>query len=63
MKRLIPLFALCFVLAVAACTKKEEAPQTEGAAPQAEGTTSGGSEAAAENPPDEMSQKKDGAAE
>jgi hypothetical protein len=63
MKKMLPLLALFFVLSVSACTKKEEAAQPETEAPQAEGTTSKGSESSAENPPEEMQQKKDGAAE
>lgn len=59
MKKLVPLIALCLAFSFTACTKKEETAPA-GNEPQAEGTTSSG-EGAAENPPDEMQEKKDGA--
>ena len=54
MKKLSLVLALCCTLVFVSCTKKEEAASEDG-----EGTTSAATESAAQNPSDEMEQKKD----
>lgn len=56
MKNFVLLIALGLTLSFTACTKKETAPT--GSEPQVEGTTTA-DEGAAENPPDEMQEKKE----